>query len=315
MYVRAFAQRKISRGSAEIVEPVPASLEQILNFEFGNLPIVAFGDGRQIHPYPVSLVGPSASCLADLHLGGGVESFAIFFQPLAFSRLFHIPMPSLVNRQYDAYDVLGSEIRGLWHKMAQTSFFTKRVELVEEYLLVKAASSSRNTPIMNAALFMFASNGVARIGDVANQTSLGLRQFERRFLSEIGLLPKLYCRVARFQAALDTKLNCNDLIWLNLAHEFEYHDQAHMIKDFQYFSGWSPESLVQRLGDMRPPALAAGISDSRTRGDHGASIQMAMKEMEDVESLDRLSHQYEPDRNIERGRSLGTPARATRRVA
>jgi transcriptional regulator GlxA family with amidase domain len=117
---------------------------------------------------------------------------------------------------------------------------------------------------MKAALYMFASDGVARIGDVANQSFLGLRQFERRFLSEIGLLPKLYCRVACFQAALDTKLNCNDLTWLNLAHKFEYHDRAHMIKDFRYFSGWSPESLMQRLGDMRPPALAAGISDPKS---------------------------------------------------
>jgi transcriptional regulator GlxA family with amidase domain len=117
---------------------------------------------------------------------------------------------------------------------------------------------------MNAALHMFANNGVARIGDIANQTSLGLRQFERRFSSEIGLAPKLYSRVARFQSLLDTKLNCNDLNWLNLAHEFEYHDQAHMIKDFECFSGWSPERLVQRLGDMRPPALAAAISDRKT---------------------------------------------------
>jgi hypothetical protein len=263
-YVRAFAQRKIDLDSAEIVEPMPASLEQILDFEFGVHPIVAFGDGRRIPAYSVSVVGPSAYCPADLHLSGGVESFAIFFQPLAFSRLFHIPMGNLVNLQYDAGDVLGAEILQLWHKMSETASFTERVEFVEEYLLVKAANCLENTPVVNAALHMFASKGVARISDIANQSSLSLRQFERRFASEIGLNPKLYSRVARFQAVLDAKLNCKDLCWLNLAHEFEYHDQMHMIKDFQNFSGWSPENLLLRLGDMRPPALAASICTAET---------------------------------------------------
>jgi AraC-like DNA-binding protein len=194
-----------------------------------------------------------------------VESFAIFFQPLAFSQLFHIPMSVLVNFQYDGCDVVGADIQQLWHKMAETSSFPRRVEFVEEYLLGKAANSLRNTPVVNAALHMFASRGIARISDVASQSSLGLRQFERRFASEIGLSPKLYSRVARFQAVLDAKVNRQDIGWLNLAYDFGYFDQAHMIKDFQSLSGFTPECLLLRLGDMRPPALAAAYKERHIR--------------------------------------------------
>jgi AraC-like DNA-binding protein len=263
-YVRAFAQRKIDRASPEVVEPMPACLEQIVDFEFGDHPIVSFGDGRRIPAYSISVVGPSAYRPANLHLCGGVESFGIFFQPLAFSQLFRIPIGILVNLQYDACDVLGADILQLWHKMADTPSFPRRVEFVEAYLLGKAASSLGNTLVMNAALHMFASRGIARISDIANQSSLGLRQFERRFASEIGLSPKLYSRVARFQAVLDAKINFQNIGWLNLAHEFGYSDQAHMIKDFQNLSGLSPECLLLRIGDMRPPALAAGYEDRRS---------------------------------------------------
>jgi hypothetical protein len=257
-YVRAFAQRRVDRTSAEVIEPMPACLEQILDFEFGAHPIIAFGDGVRIPAHDISLVGPSAYRPANLHLYGGVESFAIFFQPLAFWQLFHVPMKILVNQQYDCRDVLGVEIQQLWHKMAETSVFTGRVKLAEEYLLGKVASSLKDTLIMNVALYLFKVKGSARISDVANQTSLGLRQFERRFAGEIGLSPKLYSRVARFQAVLDKKVNCQDICWLNLAHEFGYHDQMHMIKDFQKLSGLTPECLILQLGDIRPPALAAG---------------------------------------------------------
>jgi hypothetical protein len=71
------------------------------------------------------------------------------------------------------------------------------------------------------------------------------------------LSPKLYSRVARFQAALDGKLDCHNVRWVDLACEFGYHDQMHMIRDFQKLSGLSPECLLARLGDMRPAALAS----------------------------------------------------------
>jgi hypothetical protein len=56
---------------------------------------------------------------------------------------------------------------------------------------------------------------------------------------------------------LDAKVKSLDSSWLDLAHKFGYHDQMHMIKDFQGLSGFSPGSLLEQLGDMRPPALAA----------------------------------------------------------
>jgi hypothetical protein len=70
------------------------------------------------------------------------------------------------------------------------------------------------------------------------------------------LTPKLYSRVARFQAALDMKLKRSEVRWADLAGDFGYHDQMHMIKDFQNLSGLSPSCLLARLGDMRPSALA-----------------------------------------------------------
>ena len=106
---------------------------------------------------------------------------------------------------------------------------------------------------MSAALYMFKSKGIVRVNGVARHMSLGLRQFEPNFIAEIGLAPKLYSRVARFESALDAKINCQNVRWVDLACEFGYHDQMHMIRDFQKLSGLSPEYLLDRLGDIRPP--------------------------------------------------------------
>jgi methylphosphotriester-DNA--protein-cysteine methyltransferase len=243
---------------------VPACLDQILNFEFGVRPIAELGDASRFTINRLSIVGSSAYRPFNMHLSGGVESFAIFFQPLAFWQLFRLPTSSLVNHDFDGYAVLGAEADQLWSRLAETATFAERVKVAEAYLLRKAVNAERNSSIMKAALYMFRTKGAVRLDDVASQLSLGLRQFERNFLSEIGLSPKLYSRVARFQTVLETRIQRQDTGWANLANEFGYHDQMHMIKDFQKLSGLTPEGLLSRIGDMRPPALIGGVGESQS---------------------------------------------------
>jgi methylphosphotriester-DNA--protein-cysteine methyltransferase len=264
-YVRAFAQRRLKEDSGELVEAVPARLDQVMDFEFGVRPIAELGDASRFTINRLSLIGLSAYRPFNIHLSGGVESFGIFFQPLAFWQLFRLPLSSIVNQDFDGHAVLGGEADQLWNRLAEAATFAERVKVAEAYLLQKAFNAERNTSIMNAALYMFRARGAVRLNDVAGQLSLGLRQFERNFLSEIGLSPKLYSRVARFQAALDTKIRRQDTRWANLANEFGYHDQMHMIKDFQKLSGLTPEDLLLRIGDMRPPALAGAVGESQTK--------------------------------------------------
>lgn len=261
-YVRAYAQRRIDTAdSAGLIEPVPACLEQILNFEFGVRPIAELGDASRFTIHRLSVVGASAYRPFRLHLAAGVESFAIFLQPLALWQLFRLPLSSLVNHDYDGDAVLGDEGHQLWQRMGETAAFEDRVKVAESYLLRKALDAQRNTSIKNAAAYMFRAKGARRLEDVASHLSLGLRQFERNFLGEIGLCPKFYSRVARFQAALDARIHRRGTRWADLASEFGYHDQMHMIKDFQKLSGLSPERLLSQIGDMRPPALMRAVDD------------------------------------------------------
>jgi AraC-like DNA-binding protein len=260
-YVRAFAQRKLVRGCPEVVQPVPAGLEHTMEFEFGDYPIVELDDGSHAETYEVVLVGPSVYRRANIRLGAALESFAVFFQPLGFWKLFRIPVREFLNRHFDCSTVVGAEVKRLRDRMAEAVSFRQRVELIEVFLLGRIASSLDNTAIMHSALRLSESRGTARVSDVATCTSLGVRQFERRFFQDVGLSPKLYARVARFQTVLDAKVISHNAPWLNLAHKFGYHDQMHMIRDFQSFSGLTPRCLLQLLGDMRPHALASSQFD------------------------------------------------------
>jgi AraC-like DNA-binding protein len=254
-YVRAYAQREMDRAPLDIMLPAQAELEPILELDFANPVHVEHGGMRFEGVSHISLAGPRTWRKFEVRLRGPVNSFGIFFQPLGLRQLFGVPCPLLVNTGFSGPDVLGSGISQLWERMAQTDSFAERATLADAYLLKAAGNASAPTAVMDSARHLFQRSGALRVDALAGYAGLSVRHYERRFLDEIGIAPKLFARVARFQAALDMKLASPGLSWLAIAHEFGYHDQMHMIRDFRVFASDTPGGILPQLGDMRPEAL------------------------------------------------------------
>jgi AraC-like DNA-binding protein len=183
---------------------------------------------------------------------GHIFGFAIFLKPFASWQLFQTPPSTLANVHCDSANVLGRETLVLWERLAESVSFTERVQVIEKYLLPFAANARSRTSIMKSAHDIFRRKGTARIDDLAFHTSLSVRQYERRFAEEMGLSPKLFARITRFQMALDAKRRAPASSWLSIAHEHGYFDQMHMIRDFQNLGGDTPGQLLQQSGDLQP---------------------------------------------------------------
>jgi len=93
---------------------------------------------------------------------------------------------------------------------------------------------------------MIAKKGCIRVQDLAHDAGLSVRQFERRFTSVLAISPKIYARILRFEAALHRK-SVTGWNWTTIAHDLGYHDQMHMIHDFELLSGEHPKSLTPHL--------------------------------------------------------------------
>ncbi len=254
-FVRAFAQRTTGATEVPVMQLVPSSLEVVLGFEFGSLFTVDYRDGSSEPAHRIALVGSHCSPNATLALGSGVESFAIFLQPTALQRLLAIPTHHVADRSYPAVDVLGSGVDALWSLLAHATSFEQRVRLSETYLL-RLLHDAEPTTIAHIAMLTFRGHGRLNVAEMAGLASLSIRQFERQFERELGMPPKRFARIARFQFALDSKLVDPARSWLDVAHASGYYDQMHLVRDFHSLSGASPTQLVPQLGDTRPPALA-----------------------------------------------------------
>src|SRR5215475_9845867 len=81
--------------------------------------------------------------------------------------------------------------------------------------------------------------------------TLSQRRFIQVFTEEIGLTPKLFSRVKRFQRTIAIVRQATTPDWARLAADCGYFDQSHLIRDFLMFSGFSPSDYLRRQNYLR----------------------------------------------------------------
>jgi AraC-like DNA-binding protein len=247
-YVWAYGMTTGLVDSVSLVIPLPARPKQLLTFSFADTfrihrPELGHGDATP----RVTVVGPQTQAKAGLSVFGRIDNFTIHFQPSGFNRLFGIPMTELTDAAYDAYAVMGPEIPRLEHELGDTAGFAERIQIVEERLIRTLGCHRTPDPVAIAANSLFRSHGVQRVSAMASYSGLSPRQFERRFLAQVGVPPKLYARIIRFNAALDQKLQLPGRAWSSIANDHNFYDQMHLVHDCRAFTGESPSRFLAHL--------------------------------------------------------------------
>jgi AraC-like DNA-binding protein len=92
-----------------------------------------------------------------------------------------------------------------------------------------------------------ASQGQARIAEVAGMVGLSVRQLERRFRAVTGLTPKQFARVRRLRATALALIEGAEINWAARAAEMGFADQSHLTREFVALTGRSPVSFAEDL--------------------------------------------------------------------
>jgi AraC-like DNA-binding protein len=266
-FVWAYGMTTGRVDSVPLVVPLPARPKQLLTFSFADPYCIQHPWSDHIHASPrVTVVGPQTHSRAGLSVFGRIDNFTIHFQPSGFNRLFGIPMTELTDAAHDAHAVIGPHIPRLEHELGDTPGFAERIQLIEERLIRMLGGHGRLDPVAIAANSLFASNGIHRVSAMATDAGLSLRQFERRFLAQVGVPPKLYARIIRFNAALDHKLRCPSRTWSRIANDHDFYDQMHLVHDCRAFTGESPSQFLAQL-DGLPAFHTLFATENRPRHD------------------------------------------------
>jgi len=187
----------------------------------------------------------------------------IAFAPGGFARFAGDAVDQFSNRTIDLADIWGGSAHDLRDRLRELESPQEKVCYVERFLRTRFADSvpagSDRRPEVRYALRQFVGTpGVATVRDVARQIGWSERRFSQVFREAVGLTPKTWCRVQRFQRAVKQLHAEREVRWAELALECGYYDQSHFANEFRAFSGIDASTYTARRGGPWANHIAAG---------------------------------------------------------
>lgn len=179
---------------------------------------------------------------------GEYEIFRIHFTPTGFYSLFQLPLKEFTNKIVAAQTVFGNGISPYAEELRQAQTISEMAALTDAFLKVYILPKKAKAAKCGVALVsntILKSNCSLPIEQYAAMAKMSLRHFERKFREQVGTSPKIFCRLLRFNRAIELKLRSPDKCWTNIALDCDYYDQMHMVHDFIKFAGTSPTHLFE----------------------------------------------------------------------
>jgi len=173
----------------------------------------------------------------------------VHFKPGGAYAFLGPPSDELTDRHVSLADIWGRAARELRDRLLEAPTPDAKLDVLEEELLSRRSDRRTRHPAVGYALGEFRrAPHAARIAQVSGRIGLSPRRFIEVFRQEVGLTPKLFCRVRRFQRVLRRIYRREELDWPDVALAGGYFDQAHFIHDFRAFSGINPTAYLAAGG-------------------------------------------------------------------
>jgi AraC-like DNA-binding protein len=196
---------------------------------------------------PGFVVSGARSECAEIDTAEQACLIGVHFKPGGAVPFLGLPASELRNAHVSMDALWGSASIDLRDRLVEAETPEARIRILEQALLARAGGFPRAHPAVDHALREFLRMpGMRTMAVVAQGSGLSPRRFIQLFDERVGLTPKLFCRVRRFQEALGRVARGGRVEWADLAADCGYYDQAHFIHDFTAFSGMSPSAYLGR---------------------------------------------------------------------
>ena len=230
--------------------PVPAKQrspkpeQKIVFYIKGSPNIYNPATGSTQTPPPVSIFSHQSDKKV-FKLSAEFSAFIIFFQPGVLHRLIRLPMMELLHEYCDAEIFFGTEVRNVSEQLATAANHFSMISIVEQFLFSRCRELSTKNSIDTIALQLLTDPASFSLDTIAQQACLSTKQFYRKFTERIGLSPKLFSRLSRFNHAYRYKIAYPHVSWSAIAEQFCYTDYHHMEKEFKEFTTLTPQEWTK----------------------------------------------------------------------
>jgi AraC-like DNA-binding protein len=248
-FISCYALREFNTGEATLPKPMHAVHEYYMTFFLKDKFCELRDDtGKMKEILSSTLITFLTKSHGSTCFKGNYSLFHVQVKSNGLFAIFGIPQKLLIDNILPIADLLGNDYRIISEQLESSkdiyemsiymnTYFIKKLLLQNHKSYTKTVAAISNIILKN--------KGVVSVDKLALYANMSFRNFERRFVNEVGLPPKLYARITRFYNAIENKMLHSEKSWTDVAYEFGYFDQAHLIKEVKTFSSKPPDELFK----------------------------------------------------------------------
>ena len=168
--------------------------------------------------------------------------------PFACKYLLGVDPKSLNGDCFNLLDVENFNVGHYHQKLKSVNSLEKRIEGIFDLIeaLVSHSRPPKNDQIQNSIELILRHDGNIKIQEVLQDVHMSERNFERQFKAEVGLTPKQFAQIIRFQKSLN---QIRDERFEKLTHigfDNGFVDQSHFIRTFKNYTGQTPTTYIEQ---------------------------------------------------------------------
>jgi len=182
---------------------------------------------------------------------GFQQGVQVNLTPIGARLFFDMPMSELAGRIVSVRDVLPKEQSELTERLQELPSWDSRLDLVERILSDRIYEARAETRALSWAVRRIQEcGGSIKIRGLARELGCSRKHLIQLFRRDVGIAPKLLARIVRFDGLIQRIRAGAAGTWADLALEFGYYDQAHLVRDVRQFTGTTPTEVRASLVDL-----------------------------------------------------------------
>ena len=177
--------------------------------------------------------------------GTVTSTFAIRFYAWTAALFTDHPLSGSKNRVFDAEEFFPALCRVLTPMLLSVPSLPERAAIASRYLLLHLDRQRMNGTLMNAVDSVITARGTRKIDDLAASEAVSRKRLERLFAEFIGLSPKAFSSLVRYQLLWQELCLGRPRGMLDLVEKYGYFDQAHLLNDFKKHHSMTPAQAIR----------------------------------------------------------------------
>jgi AraC-like DNA-binding protein len=194
-------------------------------------------DGKANRRLPRAIVVGTRARYGFVDTADMEEMIGILIEPGGFAELFRERADLFFERSIGLEEIWTGP--SLTERLCEIPTPVEKLRTLEGLLSGRLHPGTRRSELIYHAMHLFQEKGFS-VAECARSVGVSERRLSQVFREQVGMGPKMWCRIRRFQTAVRALHSGADVPWAELALRCGYYDQSHFANDFRTFSGINP---------------------------------------------------------------------------